>query len=128
MTQGGGMTTIPHLEARQKLLALYQERRAVWREEDEALAPLLELFEAQERRAAEEFHAAGGHKGAMTIAMLKDPTQTRLQDEYDAKIEPQRSALRAAREVFEDRKDQVQDPDRCDRAEDRRQGLGRKLH
>ena len=45
----------------------------------------------------------------MTMETLKDQTQRRLRDEYDAKIDPQRSALRAAREVFEERRTEVQD-------------------
>ena len=102
--------TIPYIEERKKLLALYEQRDAVGREEDEALAPLLAQFEALERRAAEEFLAAGGHKAQkITIDIIKDPTQSRLRDEYEAKIGPQRSAIRAAREVFEERRAEVQD-------------------
>jgi hypothetical protein len=101
--------TIPHLDERRKLLALLVQEAALEREEEDALAQPKAALEEAEKRADEEYRAAGGLEGALNLALLDKPEllkeQHRLADARDVRLEPARAALRAAQEPFEIRRD-----------------------
>ena len=79
--------TIPHLDERRKLLALLEQEAALEREEEDALAQPKAALEEAEKRADEEYRAAGGLEGALNLALLDKPEllkeQTRLADARD---------------------------------------------
>jgi hypothetical protein len=102
---------IPYIDERKKLLALYQQRNAVYDEREKALAPLQAIAEAEERKAKEEHIAAGG-KWPISLALdLRDPQKSeeeaRQWRALCAKSDPSRQAVIAARKVFDERVDAV---------------------
>jgi hypothetical protein len=52
--------TIPYIEERKKLLALHQQRDAIWEEREQALAPLEARTAAEWQEVLTEHEAAGG--------------------------------------------------------------------
>lgn len=92
--------TIPHIEERKKLLALYEQAEQIAREERQVVGPLQAAANAKWQEVIEEYKAAGGKwPGGVKDHMAIMP--------LEVKCEPARKAVADAARPFKARMDAV---------------------